>query len=162
MLLKSYYYSFNLPIIIVRCSDIYGPKQYPINLIPTFINNLLNGDKCYIYGDGNKVRNYIYIDDAIDALILINEKGEENNIYYISTDFSISMNELAKLLIKNINNTTEYSNNIEYISNKNFNDFICIKNSSKLQKMGWECKINFEEGIKKTIQSIKELMIKNN
>lgn len=153
LLASSYYYSFNLPIIIIRCNNVFGPRQYPEKVIPAFINNLLNNDKCYIHGKGQTERHFIYIDNVIDAIIKIYEKGILNEIYNIASSECYNILDLAKLLIKKINNSDNYDEFIEYINDRNFNDFRYLINSNKLENIGWKPIINFEEGLKRTIQS---------
>lgn len=155
LLANSYKISFNLPVVIIRCNNVFGPRQYPEKVIPAFIYNLLNGDKCYIQGKGNAERHFIYIDNVIDALILIEDKGIIGEIYNISTDEFININNLANLLINKLKDTDNYSDYIEYIQDRNFNDFRYLINSTKLEKLGWKPKIKFDEGIKRTIQSFK-------
>lgn len=157
MLINSYIKSFKLPIIIIRCNNIFGPKQFPEKVIPAFIHNLLNDEKCYIHGQGDNIRHFIYIDNVIDAIIKINEKGKINETYNISTDESLNIKDLSLLLIKKIKNTDNYEEYIEYIENRNYNDTNYSTNCDKLKNLGWEIKINFEEGLKRTIQSFKKL-----
>ncbi len=166
MLVQAYYKSFKLPIIIIRCNNIYGPRQYPEKVIPSFINNLLNNKPCYIHGDGNSERHFLYISDAIDALILILNKGEINNIYNISSkDTSIKIIKLAKLLIrkinknenenKNENQNVNENNYIEFIEDRKFNDYRYLISSEKLNNLGWIPKIKFSEGLNNTINFFK-------
>lgn len=157
LLASSYYHSFKLPITIIRCNNVFGPRQYPEKVIPSFINNLLNNDKCYIHGTGNTERHFIYIDNVIDALITVYEKGSVNEIYNIANHECYKVLELAKLLIKNLKNTDNYDEHIQFINDRNFNDYRYLINSSKLEKLGWKPIINFEEGLKRTIDSFKEI-----
>lgn len=155
LLAASYYKSFNLPIIIIRCNNMYGPRQYPEKVIPAFIHSLLNGDKCYIQGSGNTERHFIYVQDVVDALILVYNKGEINEIYNISTDYYLNINSLAKFIIKKLKNTENSEQYIEYIKDRNFNDFRYLINSNKLEKLGWKPKIPFKDGLENTINYFK-------
>ena len=85
MLVESYNKSFNLPTIIVRCNNVYGPNQYPEKVIPAFIFNILSGVKCQIQGDGNNKRHFIFVDDVIDALEVIYKEGNVSEIYNIAS-----------------------------------------------------------------------------
>lgn len=160
LLASSYYHSFKLPVIVIRCNNVFGPRQYPEKVIPAFINNLLNGYKCYIHGEGKTERHFIYVENVIDAILTIYEKGEINEIYNIANTECYKVVELAKLLIKKLHNTDKFEDYIEYIPDRNFNDFRYLINSEKLEKLGWSPKIKFEEGIKKTIKSFKNLIKK--
>lgn len=155
LLASSYYHSFKLPIIIIRCNNVFGPRQYPEKVIPAFIYNLLNGDKCYVHGEGKTERHFIYVENVIDAILIIYEKGNVNEIYNIANTECYKVIDLAKLLIKKLHNSVKSEQYIEFIPDRNFNDFRYLINSEKLEKLGWSPIINFEEGIKRTIQSFK-------
>lgn len=155
LLASSYYHSFKLPIIVIRCNNVFGPRQYPEKVIPAFIYNLLNGEKCYLHGKGDTERHFIYVENVVDAILTIYEKGTINEIYNIANKEFYKVVDLAKLLIKKLCDTEKYSDYIEYIPDRNFNDFRYLINSDKLEKLGWSPKIDFEEGIKRTIQSFK-------
>ena len=161
LLASSYYYSFKLPILIVRCNNVFGPRQYPEKVIPAFIYNLLNNDKCYIHGEGKTERHFIYVDNVIDALLTIYEKGTINEIYNIAITEFYNIKDLAKLLIKRLKNSENYDEYINYVEDRNFNDFRYLINSTKLELLGWKPRIDFEEGLKRTIQSFKNLQKKN-
>ena len=160
LLASSYYHSFKLPIIVIRCNNVFGPRQYPEKVIPAFIHNLLNGDKCYIHGAGKTERHFIYVENVIDAILTIYNKGNVNEIYNIANNECYKVIDLAKLLVKKLHNSDKFEDYIEYIPDRNFNDFRYLINSNKLEKLGWSPKINFEEGIKRTIQSFKNLQKK--
>lgn len=160
LLASSYYHSFQLPIIVIRCNNVFGPRQYPEKVIPAFIYNLLNGDKCYIHGEGKTERHFIYVENVIEAILTIYDKGNINEIYNIANTECYKVIDLAKLLIKKIHNSDKFEDYIEYIPDRNFNDFRYLINSNKVEKLGWSPKINFEEGIKRTIQSFKNLQKK--
>lgn len=158
LLASSYYHSFQLPIIIIRCNNVFGPRQYPEKVIPAFIYNILNGDKCYIHGKGDTERHFIYVENVIDAILMIYDKGNINEIYNIANTEFYKVIDLAKLIIKKLNNTDNFDDHIEYIEDRNFNDFRYLINSEKLEKLGWSPKIHFEEGLKRTIQSFKNII----
>lgn len=160
LLAASYYKSFQLPIIIIRCNNMYGPRQYPEKVIPAFIHNLLNGDKCNIQGDGHTERHFIYVKDVVDALLLIHDKGKINEIYNISTEYYMNIKSLAEMMIKRLKNTEKYSEHINYIEDRKFNDFRYLINSNKLEELGWKAKVDFEEGIQKTINYYENYILK--
>lgn len=162
LLASSYYHSFKLPVTVIRCNNVFGPRQYPEKVIPSFINNLLYNDKCYIHGKGETERHFIYVDNVIDAILTIYEKGKINEIYNIANKECYKVIELAKLLVKKLKETDDFEQFVEYIPDRNFNDFRYLINSNKLEAIGWSPKIDFEEGIKRTIQSFKKKMNKEN
>jgi dTDP-glucose 4,6-dehydratase len=156
LLASSYYHSFKLPVVVIRCNNVFGPRQYPEKVIPAFINNLLNCDKCYIHGKGETERHFIYVDNVIDAILKIYEDGKINEIYNIANTECYKVLDLAKLLVQKLKETDDFEQYIEYIPDRNFNDFRYLINSEKLEKLGWKPKIDFEEGLKRTIQSFKK------
>lgn len=156
LLVHSYFMSYKLPVKIVRCNNIYGPRQYPEKVIPAFIHNLINGGKCYIQGDGKNERHFIYVSDVVKALYLIEEKGEFGEIYNIATTNYYKVIDLAKILIKKINGSNiNIKDYIEYIDDRNFNDYRYLINGDKLSELGFLPEVKFAEGIEKTIQYYK-------
>ena len=162
MLVHAYYKSFSLPVIIVRCNNIFGPDQYPEKVIPSFIYNLINDNKCYIHGNGNTERHFLYISDAIDALLTIWNKGIINMVYNIASQGdSIKISKLANLLIRKIKGPeVDVNEYIENVNDRLFNDLRYYISCDKLNKLGWEQKIKFSEGLNLTIDSFKKKYIK--
>jgi dTDP-glucose 4,6-dehydratase len=158
-IVRSYYYSYNMPIIIIRCNNVYGAKQYPEKIIPKFITLLCKNKKMSIHGSGLTRRNFIYIDDVINAIDIISMKGELNNVYNIGSNDEYNVIEIATILLNHMKGPDEKIEDwIEYIKDRNFNDFRYAINTTKLNNLGWEKTINFNDGIKKTV----EWYIKNN
>jgi dTDP-glucose 4,6-dehydratase len=155
LIIKSYYYSFQFPIIIMRCNNVYGPRQYPEKLIPKFINSLLNNKKCTIHGEGNSRRNFIYIDDVSSAIDIIIKLGIINNIYNIGTKNEYSVLEIANKLINILKPNEDINNWIEYIDDRLFNDFRYAINNEKIINLGWKEENNFDELLLKTIEYYK-------
>jgi dTDP-glucose 4,6-dehydratase len=137
MLVNSYYYSFKLPIIITRSNNVYGPNQYHEKLIPKFIYQLSQNQKCTIHGDGSTRRNFIHAHDVSTAIEIILMKGNIGQIYNIGSENEYSVVEIAKLLIKNIHNTDLYEEYISYITDRPFNDFRYSIDCKKLKQLGW-------------------------
>jgi dTDP-glucose 4,6-dehydratase len=168
MLIISYYKSFKLPIIIIRSNNIYGERQYIDKVIPKFINQLLNNNKCTIHGDGSCIRSFIYIDDLINCIELIMNNGVIGEIYNIGLGEEISIKDLAIKLIKMINNddndddnyddngNEKYEKYIEYIKDRNFNDKRYYISDDKIKKLGFNIKYNLDDGLKKTIEWYKQ------
>ena len=151
-IVRSYYYSYNLPIIIIRCNNVYGVNQYPEKIIPKFITLLRKNKKMTIHGTGLTRRNFIYVDDVINAINIIAIKGEINNVYNIGSTDEYNVIEIATILLNHIKGPDENIEDwVEYIKDRNFNDFRYAINTNKLNNLGWEKKINFKDGIKKTV-----------
>jgi len=149
MLVQSYNHSFNMPIIITRGNNVYGPNQYPEKVIPKFIEQLKAGDKVTIQGDGSCVRAFLHVYDTASAFIKILEKGKVGEIYNIGCDkgMEYSIMDVAKILIKKIKGTEDYDKWITYIEDRPFNDQRYYISNQKLRDLGWDIYISFEEGI---------------
>ena len=153
LIAQSYNHSFNIPIIITRGNNVYGPNQYPEKVVPRFIQQLKNNEKVTIQGDGSCVRAFLHSSDTADAFKCILEKGAVGEIYNIGCDekMEYSILDLAKLLIKEIHNTDNYDKWIEYIEDRPFNDLRYYISNQKLKDLGWNIKIDFLVGIKNLI-----------
>ena len=151
-IVRSYYYSFNMPIIITRGNNVYGPRQYPEKLIPKFINQLINNEKCTIHGKGETRRNFIYVNDVVKAIEIILQKGIINNIYNIGTNNEYSVSEIADKLIKYLKPNDKVEDWIQYVTDRNFNDYRYAIKSNELYDLGWKEETNFDNGFEYTIQ----------
>ena len=156
MIVNSYVYSYNLPIIITRGNNVYGPRQYPEKLIPKFINLLLENKKCTIHGQGLTERSFLYVDDVSKAFECILFKGKIGEIYNIGTNFEYSVLEITRRLIMSIHKTNlerpgEMENHIEYVEDRKYNDQRYNISFNKLLALGWKQEVFIEEGLRKTI-----------
>jgi dTDP-glucose 4,6-dehydratase len=153
-LVRSYYHSFKLPVVIVRCNNVYGPNQYPEKLIPLFIKQLKNNEQVTIQGDGSNVRAFIHVADVVKAFDIILEKGRIGEIYNIGSDDNeeYTVKYVAEMLIKKIKKTDNYGEHIEYIIDRPFNDKRYYISNEKIKKLGWDITEKFEEGIDNLIQ----------
>ena|SRR3990167_6706337 len=148
MLVQSYYISFGLPIIITRGNNVYGPHQYPEKMIPKFINLLSRDKPCCLHGDGSHQRSFLYVTDVAEAFIILLHSGVIGEIYNIGTDFEISNKTTALDLIRLMDKS---ENMIEFVADRAFNDRRYNIDSTKLHQLGWKPKINWEDGLKLTI-----------
>jgi dTDP-glucose 4,6-dehydratase/UDP-glucose 4,6-dehydratase len=158
LLVSSYVCSFKLPIVIVRCNNVYGLNQYPEKLIPRFITQLITNKKVTIQGDGTNVRGFVHANDVSNAFIILFEKGVNGEIYNIGCriEDEFTILEIAQMLINNIKHSTDFDKWIDYIEDRPFNDkryFICCE---KIKKLGWKQTIHFHDGIKELIVSYKK------
>ena len=153
LIASSYYHSFNLPIVITRGNNVYGPNQYPEKLIPKFIKLLNDDKKVTIHGDGSCIRSFLYVSDTVDACLKILEHGKIGEIYNIGCDVGMeySVLDIAKILIKKIKNTDKYENYISYIEDRPYNDKRYYISNYKLKNLGWEIKVNLDEGLNSLI-----------
>lgn len=151
-LVRSYYHSFKLPVVIVRCNNVYGPNQYPEKVIPKFIKQLREGNRLTIHGTGETRRNFIWAEDVASATEIIFNKGEINEIYNIGTTQEFSVMDVARILIDRMTVDKNINNHITFVPDRPFNDFRYSVNSSLLKSLGWEEKhTNFIENIENLI-----------
>lgn len=150
LIAQSYNHSFNMPIVITRGNNVYGPNQYPEKVIPRFIQQLKNNKPVTIQGDGSCVRAFLHSHDTATAFQCILEKGKVGEIYNIGCDegMEYSIMEVTKILIKKIHNTEDYEKWISYIEDRPFNDQRYYISNQKLKDLGWKITISFNEGIK--------------
>lgn len=139
LIAQSYSHSFNMPIIITRGNNVYGPNQYPEKLIPKFIKLLKENNPVTIQGTGSSVRSFLHSYDTATAFETILLNGKIGEIYNIGCDkdMEYSVLEVAKILIKMIHNTDNYNKWITYIEDRPFNDQRYYISNQKLKELGW-------------------------
>lgn len=156
LIAQSYYHSFNLPIIITRGNNVYGPNQYPEKIIPRFIKLLNENNKVTIQGDGSNVRAFIHVKDVVNAFDIILEKGMIGEIYNIGSDDNeeYSVYDVAKILIQKIKkiDICACDDYIEYIEDRPFNDKRYYISNAKIKSLGWNIQENFDKGIDELIR----------
>jgi len=151
-IVKSYYRSFNLPVIITRGNNVFGPHQYPEKVIPKFVRRLLKGLPCCIHGDGSNSRHFIYVGDVARAFITILHKGVDGETYNIGCETEYTNLEVAEKLVKALKpECSDPKEHIEFVADRPFNDVRYYISSDKLMQLGWEEEVTFEEGLQKTI-----------
>lgn len=149
MLTRAHYKTFSLPTIITRCSNNFGPNQYPEKLIPFFISKLLKGEKVPLYGDGSNVRDWLYVYDHCEAIDLVLQKGKVGETYNIGGQNEKTNLEITKLIL---NALGKDENSIEYVKDRLGHDKRYAISSEKIKKeLGWKPLYTFEDGIKQTI-----------
>jgi dTDP-glucose 4,6-dehydratase len=149
MYVRSYIYSYKLKIIISRGNNVFGYNQYPEKLIPKFINLLREGKKCTLHGNGETIRNFIFIDDVCTAVDYIINAGAFGSVYNIGSDhnYERSVIDVTKLLVKKIKNDNDYTKYIKNVEDRPFNDKRYLISNDRLKELGWTQKISFDEGI---------------
>jgi dTDP-glucose 4,6-dehydratase len=152
-IVRSYYYSYNIPIVIIRCNNVYGERQYPEKIIPKFITLLKENKKLTIHGTGLTRRNFIYIDDVVRAINIIATEGVDNNVYNIGSTDEYNVVEIATLLLHLIKGVGEKIEDwVEYTKDRNFNDFRYAIDTTKLNAIGWKKSVHFHDGLQKTVE----------
>lgn len=150
--------TYGLPVIITNCSNNYGPYQFPEKLIPLFINNILNNKPLPVYGAGDNVRDWLYVEDHAAAIDLIFHNGAPSASYNIGGFNEWRNIDLIRVIIKTVDRLTgrpEGSSEklITYVTDRMGHDKRYAIDSRKLQKeLGWEPSLQFEEGIEKTVK----------
>ncbi|XP_077153283.1 dTDP-D-glucose 4,6-dehydratase [Ranitomeya variabilis] len=151
----SFWERYKFPVIITRSSNVYGPHQYPEKVIPKFISLLQHNRKCCIHGSGRQTRSFLYATDAVDAILTILKLGKVGEVYNIGATFEISVTQLAKELIQMIQNTssdTETELWMDYVNDRPVNDLRYLMKCEKMNTLGWRPKVEWKEGIERTIQ----------
>ena len=154
LLAQSYNHSFNMPIIITRGNNVYGPNQYHEKIIPRFIKLLKENKSVTIQGDGSCVRAFLHSYDTATAFESILNKGKIGEIYNIGCDegMEYSVLDIAIILIKNIKGEdVEIKDWIEYIEDRPFNDKRYYITNKKIKDLGWSIKVNFLDGLRELI-----------
>lgn len=149
LLVQSYYRTFGLPVTISRCSNNYGPYHFPEKLIPLMITNALNDKLLPIYGKGENVRDWLYVDDHCSAIDMIIHKGKIGEIYNIGGHNEKTNLEVVKIILKELNKPESL---IKFVTDRPGHDRRYAIDPTKIKnELGWEPVISFDEGIKKTI-----------
>mgnify|MGYP005848825291 CR=1 FL=1 len=150
LMVRAYHKTYYLPVNITRCSNNYGPYQFPEKLIPLMISNALEDKKLPVYGDGLNVRDWLHVYDHCTAIDLVLHKGVNGEIYNIGGNNEKKNIEIVKLIIKYLKKDESL---IKYVKDRLGHDRRYAIDSSKIQsELGWKPKYSFEEGIKKTIK----------
>lgn len=149
MLVRAYYETYKLPVLTTRCSNNYGPYQYPEKLIPFFISKLLRGEKVPVYGDGLNVRDgYMYMTIA-QQLISVLHKGKIGEVYNVGGHNEKTNMEITRLILEAMGKD---ESSIEYVQDRLGHDRrYAISNDKITSELGWEPSVTFEQGIKMTI-----------
>ena len=149
LLVKAYFETYKTPILITRCSNNYGPYQYPEKLIPFFISKLLKNEKVPIYGDGLNVRDWLYVYDHCEAIDTVLHKGQIGEVYNIGGHNEKTNLEITNLILSAMGKD---ESSIEYVQDRLGHDRrYAIDNNKIKSELGWEPKVKFEDGIKLTI-----------
>lgn len=153
LIARSYNKTYGLPIVITRCSNNYGPFQYPEKLIPLSIIRLLNNKKVPVYGDGKNIRDWLHVSDHCTALDLLLHNGKEGEIYNIGGNNEKTNLEVINTIIDALGKSNDL---IEFVPDRLGHDKRYAIDSSKIRKLGWNPKFTFEKGIIETIKWYKE------
>ncbi|WP_404332349.1 dTDP-glucose 4,6-dehydratase [Mesobacillus maritimus] len=154
LLVRAYYKTHQLPIMITRCSNNFGPRQHPEKLIPKVITNALNHEVIPLYGDGLNIRDWIYVEDHCRAVHMVLEKGTIGEIYNIGGSEELTNKQVIQLVLQQLGKDEGL---IKHIEDRKGHDRRYAMNSSKIRnELGWKPITSFSEGIQKTIEWYKD------
>ena len=145
----SYYITHHLPVVIARSTNNFGPYQFPEKIIPLFITNALEGKKLPVYGDGQNVRDWLYVLDNCTAIDFVIHQGKVGEIYNIAGNNEMKNIDLTRLILKIINKSEHL---IEFVQDRPGHDRRYALDSAKIEKLGWRPTHNFEQALKETIE----------
>lgn len=155
---RAYHDTYGMPTLVTNCSNNYGPYQFPEKLIPLFINNIVNRRPLPVYGKGENIRDWLYVEDHARAVDLIFHKGKPGAMYNIGGFNEWRNIDLVKMLINTVDRLTGRKENedialIKYVEDRKGHDFRYAIDSTKLRsELGWEPSLQFEEGLEKTVR----------
>ncbi len=150
LLVRAYYKSFDLPINITRCSNNYGPYQFPEKLIPLMIYNAINNLELPIYGKGVNIRDWIYVEDHCKAIFKVLIDGRIGEIYNIGGDMQLSNIELVKIILNNLDKPESL---IKFVKDRPGHDLrYAIDHQKITNELHWKPEIKFEDGLEYTIK----------
>jgi len=148
-LVRAYFHTHKLPITISNCTNNYGPRQFPEKLIPLFITNLIEGKKVPVYGRGENIRDWIYVDDHNAGVEAIIKKGRIGETYCLGGESEISNIEITQKILEHMDASQDM---IEFVKDRPGHDFRYAMDITKARnELNWEPKFKFNEGLEKTI-----------
>ena len=160
-LVRAWYRTYKLPVLITNCSNNYGPYQFPEKLIPHIILNAIESKDLPIYGDGKQIRDWLYVSDHVSAILTVVEKGEVGQTYNIGGNNEVQNIEvvekicdiLDELIPNRLNGLDSYRDLITYVQDRPGHDIrYAIDNTKIRSQLGWEPIENFKSGIQKTVE----------
>lgn len=149
MLVLSYYRTYGLPVTISRCSNNYGPYQFPEKLIPLMIKMATEDKPLPVYGNGQNVRDWLYVDDHCSAIDLIIKKGKIGNVYNVGGNNEKTNLYIVKTILKALGKGEDL---ISFVKDRPGHDLRYAIDASKIRQLGWVPEFPFEKGIEKTIR----------
>lgn len=158
-LVRAWHETYGLPVVLTNCSNNYGPYHFPEKLIPVIILNALAGKDLPIYGDGSNIRDWLYVEDHADALLLVLQKGKIGRSYNIGGENERSNLELVKTLCAVLDELHpkaaggSYADQIAFVADRPGHDARYAINPSRIRdELGWQPSVTVEEGLRRTVQ----------
>ena len=144
----SFFETYGLPVVITRASNNYGPYAYPEKVIPLFITNLMDGQQVPVFGQGQQVRDWLYVEDHCRAIHLLVEKGVNGEVYNVGGSQECENITLTRMLLKALGRDESF---IRFVQDRPGHDMRYSLDSSKLQKLGWVPSVDLKGGLEKTV-----------
>lgn len=157
-LVRAWHHTYGLPVVMTNCSNNYGPYHFPEKLIPVVILNALAGKPLPIYGDGSNVRDWLYVEDHADALLLVVEKGQLGRSYNIGGENERSNLELVRTLCAILDDlrpkaSGSYADQITFVTDRPGHDARYAIDPSRIRnELGWRPSVTVEEGLRRTVE----------
>ncbi len=156
LLVMAYHRTYGLPTTISRCSNNYGPFQFPEKLIPLMINNAINNKPLPVYGEGKNVRDWLYVKDHCYGILAVLEKGKDGEIYNLGGHNEKANIDIVKIILRELGKPESL---ITFVADRKGHDLrYAIDATKAMKELGWKPTIPFKDGIKLTIQWYKEHM----
>jgi len=149
LLARSYFVTYGVPVIITRASNNYGPYQHPEKLIPFFITNALEDRPLPVYGDGQQVRDWLYVEDHCSAIDIVLRKGVPGEIYNVGGGFERTNLEVTRGILRALGKDESL---IKFVKDRPGHDRRYSLDTAKLRSLGWEPKVSFDEGLPATVR----------
>jgi len=149
LLALSYHTTHKLPVVVTRCTNNYGPYQFPEKLIPLFVTNLLQGKRVPVYGDGLNIRDWIYVMDHCKAIDFVLQQGADGEVYNIGGGEEKTNMEITRSILKLLDKDEHM---IEYVRDRPGHDLRYSLDCSKLKAMGWRPEHDFEKALEMTVK----------
>jgi dTDP-glucose 4,6-dehydratase len=149
LLALSYHTTHKLPVVVTRCTNNYGPYQFPEKLIPLFVTNLLQGKRVPVYGDGLNIRDWIYVMDHCKAIDFVLQQGADGEVYNIGGGEEKTNMEITRSILKRLGKDEHM---IEYVRDRPGHDLRYSLDCSKLKAMGWRPEHDFEKALEMTVK----------
>ena len=146
---RSYAVTFDYPVIVTRCTNNYGPYQFPEKVIPLFVTNLLDDNPVPLYGDGRNERDWLHVEDHCAALHVLVDHGELGEIYNIGANAQLPNIDLTKRILEAMGRDESW---IEHVPDRRGHDLRYAVDSSKIRSLGWEPAHSFDERLQDTIK----------
>ncbi len=148
LLARSYHVTYGYDVIITRCTNNYGPYQFPDKVIPLFVTNLLEGKKVPLYGQGANERDWLYVGDHCRALQLLVDRGSPGEVYNIGSGIQMTNLDLTRVILNRLGKDDSW---IDFVTDRPGHDLRYAVDSSKIADLGWTPAHDFETGLEETI-----------